>query len=377
MTTGLPLPPPEPRRRWNLLGLGAALAAAAALIGLPPVPPRPGLNPPTEPPPKLADVWPEARPVTIPGVLPDGMPYTPLYILAGGASLGQAPSPDGRYLRLVARAADGVVRELRRLPIAATPQYVGFVSDGAEVAWAESHAGSGPGRTEIWAVAPASGKPPRRVTADTGDVVFFNSQYDLVARDGRLHWVAVASSARGGTELRSVPLAGGSVSIRTEAGEWALSAWPWLVSAGSGQSGPVRLRNLDTGRERTVPVTPTELVNCSPTWCRVLVLPDGAPTRLELMRVDGSQRRKVAGGTAASAVMDVALLDRFEVLSMTDARTAALTEQRLMLYDIAGDRMVVAAERAGSVLARDGALWWSTGVDETSSWQVLDLRALR
>jgi len=342
------------------------LAAATSLITLPPVPPPPAPAAPISPTQRGQD------PIIIPGVLPDGSPYTPLYVLPSGTSLGQAPNQDGSRLRLVERAADGKVRVLRQLPVANTPQYVGFTEAEGEIVWAESLAGDREGRTEIWAVTPESKTAPRRVTADTGDVVFSNSEYDIVARNGRLHWLAVATRT-GHTELRSVSLAGGAVTTRVVPGEWTLSAWPWLVSASA--SGPVRLRTVDTGRELTVPTRPTELVTCSPSWCRVLTHSDDGSTQLEVMRVDGSRRRPVAGDAVAVAVVDVALLDRFEVLSADTQATASRSQ--LLIYDIATDRTVVIAERASTVQARGGMVWWSTSPSKTSAWWVLNLRTLR
>ncbi|SDY06481.1 hypothetical protein SAMN05444365_101552 [Micromonospora pattaloongensis] len=366
---------PRRGRGWTTVGLVAALAAAAALLGLPTETPQrpaaPGLV-------TLAGTWPDAKPTEIPGVLPDGPGYAPLFFLDAHASLGTAPSADGRQLRLVLRAADGQVRELRRLPAAASPQYVGFVLAGDDVAWAESVAdGAGLGRTEIWAADLRTGAPPRRVTADTGDVVFFNSQYDIVAADGRLHWMSVPRDTQGETEIRSVALSGGPVTARTEPGQWALSAWPWLVSAGSGQTGPVQLRDVDGEQVVRVKAAPTELLTCSPVWCRVLVLSgEDGPARLDLMRPDGSERQRVAGGTATASVMDVALLDRFEVLSLVNSQTAVTSKQQLVLYDIQRKRTVVVADGVGSVLTRAGLLWWSTGDNETTSWHALDLRTL-
>ncbi|MEV1287105.1 hypothetical protein [Micromonospora sp. NPDC049679] len=369
---------PDPVRRggrWRAVGLVAALAAAGALIALPSTRP---VRPAAAETLTLARVWPDAKPAEIPGALSDGPAYAPLFMLDAGASVGTAPSPDGSQLRLVLRGADGRLRELRRLPIAASPQYVGFVVTGDDLAWAELVSdGAGLGHTEIWAGNIRTAVPPRRLTADTGDVAFFNSQYDMVANDGRVYWLAVPPAAtQGATELRSVALAGGDVTTRTEPGQWALSAWPWLVSAGSGQTGPVQLRDLVADKLIKVNAAPTELVTCSATWCRVLILAGDGPSRLDLMRPDGSDRRQVAGGTATASVMDVALLDRFEVLSLADAQTAVSTKQQLALYDIGRKRTVVVAEGVGSVLTRAGVLWWSTGDNETMTWHALDLRAL-
>ena len=360
------IPSRLPRWGWHACGLGVTVAAVISIMALPPDPPPPVTVTPI--------TTPQRPPTTLPGLLPDGTPYTPRYLLPNGTSLGEALSPDGSALRLVERAATGAVRVLRHRPTAHTPQYVGFTRVGSEIVWAESHAGPEGGRTELWAVAPDTTTPPRRVTADTGDVVFVNSQYDIVAHGDRLYWLAVAGRA-GHTELRSVAVSGGAVTTHVVPGEWTLSAWPWLVSIGA--AGPIRLRAVDTGREVTVQAGPEELAACSPTWCRVLVsAPDGT-THLDVMRVDGSQRRRIGGDSAVAAVVDVALLDRFEVLTVDPSSTVAIDRPQLVVYDLATDRTITIAERAHTVLTRAGLLWWSTGLSRESTWQVVDLRALR
>jgi hypothetical protein len=352
-----------------VIALAAALAAAGTLLALSPS----GSEPAGPAQIRTVDqVWPDAKRADIPGVLPDGAPYSPAYLVDAGTSVGTATDPGGRVLRLVLRDAAGVVRELRRLPVEGSPQYSGFTRAGDELAWAESvTTDDGAARTEMW-IANVTGGAPRKITGDTGDVVFFNSQYDMVIDAGRLYWVAVAPRQEQVTEVRSAPLAGGEVTVRTEPGAWALSAWPWLVSAGSGQSGPVELRDLGTGTVTTVAATAAELVTCSPAWCRVLVLAGNGPARIDLVRPDGADRRPIADGAATASVIDVALLDRFEVVSQgTD-----LTTQRLLLHDLRSKETTVVADNAGMVLSRGGLLWWSTGDTQTAEWHTLDLRSL-
>jgi hypothetical protein len=352
-----------------------ALAAAVALIALPSAARKPAGTPPGPVP--LDRIWPDAQVADLPGALPDGPAYSPAYPLDSRNSLGTSPSPDGSQLRLVQRSADGAVRELRRLPLADNPQYGGFALAGDEFAWAESTvAENGKGRTELWSVNLRSGQPARRLTADTGDVIFFNSQYDLLVNDGRLHWVAVAPGRQAATELRSVPLAGGPETVRTEPGAWAMSAWPWLVSAGTGTNGPVQLRDLAARKLIDVDANATELVTCSPAWCRVLVLATDGPSRIDLMRPDGTDRQPVAGGFASAALIDVAVLDRFEVLSLAGTQRATTDSQQILLYDLHTKRTIVVATSAGMVLCRGGVLWWSTGDNETIAWHTLDLRTL-
>jgi len=365
---------PAPGRFAGLVGLVAALAGALALIALPPADGERAGRPQVT---TIEQAWPDAQRADLPAEVTDGPAYTPVFFLDARESVGTSPSPDGTQLRLLLRAADGTIRELRRLPIAGTPQYGGFTLSGDEFAWAESTADErGQGRTELWATNLRSDQPARRLTADTGDVVFFNSQYDMVIDKGRLHWASVAPGTEPATELRSVALAGGPVAVRTEPGAWAMSAAPWLVSAGSGESGPVQLRNLEARKIIDVDAAGTELVTCSPVWCRVLVLSGSGPGLIELMRPDGSDRRRVADGAATASVIDVAILDRFEVLSLADAQRTATGNQQLLLYDLDSRRTVVVAEGVGMVLCRGGVLWWSTGASDTTGWHTLDLRNL-
>jgi hypothetical protein len=346
----------------RLVALGAALAVAGVLLGLPG---------PAQAPAGLPIVV-----VDMPGRLPDGTAFTPLYFLDPQTAVGTAPTPDRTAVRLVLRGDEGLLRELRRLPERSTPQFTGFTSTGDDLVWAESTAlPDGRGETRLWRVSWRSADAPVELTADTGDAVFFNSQYDLVVADGSVHWV---SAARGGpvvTEVRSVPLSGGPVSLSRVDGAFALSAWPWLVSAGTGA---VSLRNLDSGEVVAVPSSPTEIVTCAAAWCRVLVLAgDLGPARLDLMRPDGTDRHRIAGGVVSASVTDVAILDRFEVLTVVGREGSATSNQQLLLYDIAARRTVTVAVGVGMVLCRGGVLWWSTGDNETLAWHAVDLRTLR
>src|SRR5262249_10097854 len=177
--------------------------------------------------------------------------------------------------------------------------------------------------------------------------------------------------------VRSVAMTGGNVTVRDVPGAYSLSAWPWLVSAGSGQAGPVDLVNLDNGRKVHVPAAQTELVTCSPAWCRVLVLSGtGGPARVDLMHPDGTDRRREGGGQAAAATADVALLDRYEVLTQGGATGSLTSSQDLMLYDVAKKRTVLVSTGVGTVFARGGVLTWSTGDNEALVWHALDLRTL-
>jgi hypothetical protein len=327
----------------------------------------------------LALAFPGVKPVDIPGWLDDGTDYSPQFFLDSKTSLGTAPTTDKKQLRLLLRTADGKLRELRRLPVTSQPQYGGFTVSGDDVAWDESTAGTdSQAVTQMWVMNWRNGQPPRALTTNVGDAVFFNSQYDMVIANGRLYWVAAARTKDPVTEVRSVPLTGGAVTVRQVPGAFAFSAWPWLVSAGTGQTGPMQLQNLDTGKQVTVTAQPTELVTCSPDWCRVLILSENnAPARMELMRPDGSKRQRIAGAGISSAVIDVAVLDRFEILARAGANGAPTSNQQLLIYDLKHTRTVVVANGVGMILSRGGTLWWSTGDNETLAWHALDLHPLR
>ena len=127
----------------------------------------------------------------------------------------------------------------------------------------------------------------------------------------------------------------------------------------------------------TVAAPPTELVTCSNTWCRVLVLStSAAPSQMDLMRPDGTDRQKVAAGQVSASISDVAVLDRFEVLSQSGSDGSPVSSQQLLLYDIAKRRTVPVATGVGTVACRGGLLWWSTGDNESLTWHTLDLRTL-
>jgi hypothetical protein len=328
--------------------------------------------------PAVAQVWPKARPSDAPGLLADGTAYTPLLYLDPQTSVGFAPTPDRTAVRVLTRTDAGQPRELHRAAATRNPQFAGLVATGDDVVWAESTAdNAGRAETRVWKADWRAGAPAVPLTADTGDAIFFNSQYDLVVADGRVYWAAAARNAQVITEVRSVALTGGAVQVRNVPGAYSLSAWPWLVSAGSGQAGPVNLYDLTGNRTVPVPAAPTELLTCTPVWCRVLVISgSGGPARVDLMRIDGSARRRMAGAQASAATADVALLDRFEILTQNSSTGSAASSQQLMLYDAASDRTVLVSQGVGQVSARGGILHWSTGDNETLVWHALDLRAL-
>lgn len=352
--------------RTSIAGLVVALGAGAALLW-----PSPGPDAPPQPPARaaLADAWPAAQRAEFPANLPDGPIFQPGVFLDARTAVGTAPSPDGGALRLVLRGAEGEVRELRRRPLSASTSFDAFTAEGDTVAWAET-AGS---RTEIWAVDPRAGRP-RRLTADTGNAVFSGSEHDLVITGGEVHWVAAGAGDR--TEIRSVPMDGGAVSIRREPGVWSLTTWPWLTSGTADQTGTTVLRDLTSNRERRVPATGAELVSCTPAWCRVMVMTAGGLARIDEMRPDGSSRKRIAGAGASAAVTDVAVLDRFEILAEAQPGSDMTGEEGLLVHDLGTGRTVDLSASASGAFTRNGVVWWSTGDQDHLVWHTVDLRTV-
>jgi len=353
-----------PRTR---LGLVAALLASTALLAMPA-----GGNPPPAPPVTAAVAWPQAQRGTAQATLADGAEYRPGLFLDARTSIGTAASTDDRSLRLVRVAADGSVRQLRQLPRSRHPSFQALTAAGDVLAWVESTDG---GRLQLFTTGLSGTRAPRELTADLGRAEFYQSQYDLVIADGRVHWVAAAKGDV--TQVRSVALTGGPVQTRSEPGTWKLSAYPWLVNGVNDTSGSTVLRNLSTGRDSPVRGARDRATTaCSPAWCRMASLTAGGLNRIELMRPDGSARERIAGDTAATVIVDVAPLDRFEVLARIGPNSELTGNNELIAVEIATRRTVEISPDAGSVSYRGGMLWWSTGNLDAIVWHALDLRTI-
>jgi hypothetical protein len=344
--------------RVNRLALVTALLAAGALLagGLPDAPPAvPAV-------PTVDQVWPNAEKSDL-----GQLRLEPLLFLDATTAVGTVT--EGGFVRLLTETADGVERELRRLPEDGEPRFDNVTAAGGELLWTES---VGDRAVEIWAA--RGDGAPRRLTADTGNVLFYGTQHDLVVAGGRVHWAAGDGDEN--TEIRSVALSGGDVRVRTEKGQWALTAWPWLTDDVGGQAGTIRMRDMESGREVKVVSSGAEWRMCSPAWCRVMVMSGEGLARIDLMRPDGSDRRRVAGAGAQSAVTDVAVLDRFEILSELRPDSDVTGTAGLVVHDLATGRSVTLARAADLAATRDGMLWWSTGNQESAVWHTLDLRTV-
>jgi hypothetical protein len=343
------------------IALAAALLASGALIAgsLPEQPPPAAVSAAR---PTLEQEWPGAARADL-----RDLTVVPQLFLDATTAVGTVT--DGNFVRLVVEK-DGVGRELRRLPAADEPRFEAMTVSGDELIWAES---SGSRPVEIWAVR-RDGGDARLLTADTGNTLFYGNQYDLVVADGRVYWVAGEGDKT--TQIRSVALTGGDVKVREEQGRWAQSAWPWLTDDTGAQSGTVRMRDQTTGRDVRVPFSGAEWGMCGPAWCRVMVMNGEGLARIDLMRPDGSDRRRIAGPNTQAAVSDVAVLDRFEILSEPGPEFDVTGVAGLIVHDLRTGRTVTLSTAADLAATKDGVLWWSTGTRETAVWHTLDLRTI-
>ncbi|MEJ2857082.1 MULTISPECIES: hypothetical protein [unclassified Saccharothrix] len=330
----------------TVVGLVLVVLAAVVLVALP----EPVRAPASTIPLALGEAWPGARTASSTSGL-----HTPLAYLDLDTPVSVTNAGD--TVRMV--IGDRVIREL---PASDSPRFVLTAAPEALV-WLELSDVTGTGA--LWRAGPR-GEAPTPVTADTGRVVVLESQYDLVVHDGRASWAAVVGED---TEVRTVALAGGPIGTVVLRGRYALTAWPWATAAEVEAAGSSRLADLRTGEVTTVRGEGVELVDCTPAWCRVQVLRQSGTARLDLMRPDGSSRRRVGGREVRSAVADVVLLDRFAVV-VDDGRGV------LALYDAVGDRTADLATGFGTVLARGSFVWWSTGDNTRLTWHALDLRTL-
>jgi hypothetical protein len=351
--------------RRRSLWLVAALLACGVLLAAPST-----QHAQAAPPLTSEQAWPRAHRASIPQNLADGTAYDPVLFLDATTSLGTAATKDGRSERLLLRRADGTIRELRRVGNALSPSFPTAAVAGNLLVWV---AGTNRGE-ELWSADPRGTAAPRRITADLGDARFYQSTYDLVVAGGRVHWVAQGSS--GDTELRSVALTGGPVDVRDQPGDWGMSAWPWIVDGVTSGGGASTLRNLTTGQSIRVPSSSRGVSACGPTWCQIVSLNKNGDGRIEVMHPDGSARRTAGTGSEATVITDVAVLDRFEVISQQTATSALTGDIELLAYDVTTHSTIQISPDAFGVSYRAGILWWSTGTQQTFLRHALDLRTV-
>ena len=364
-----------PSGRRRRLGAAAALAAVGVLLALPdarPAGPAAGPAGPLT----LAQAWPAARPVTLAAMLPTGDFYTPLLVLDATTTVGLTSQPGTRTSDLVLLADPARPRRLQTLSpgtgdtveaVAATPERIYWLRsvDGA---------GGGPEQASIW-TARRDGGPAEALTLTAGPATIYSSQFDLQVADGRLVWTTIGDGPAPVTEVRSIALSGGPVQVRAFPGGYGLTAWPWLTSTLGGVGGRNELVNVATGQRVPVVTSAGEQPTCTPTRCRV-EQSTVAGTLVVYRRPDGSVRRAVPVDAGTPATADVALLDRFAVLTAPTSTDVNSALQRLVLNDLAANRQVTVDTGVTRVGGYGTWLWWSTGDQETLTWHLLDLSKL-
>lgn len=344
--------------RRPLIALAVALVAGGALLA---TVNRSSTPPPVSAPAPAAPAM-ERRPASITAKLPDGADYTPLFYATAEVSAGTAPAPDGTADRLLLRSPSGDL-ELARRDKARYAQFLGFTAAGGNLYWAESSARpEGDYETRLWRAPLDGSAAPASLTTDTGAVVFFDSEYDLVVADGRLHWVAAAPGDAARTELRSVAVTGGPVTTTPFEGRFRHTAWPWLLSVDD--QAPLTLADPLTGERRVVTKAAAESVVCTPAWCRSMVTAAGDRYLFDARRPDGTDRRRIPGNLTAISV-DTAVAGRYELF--TEYRTGRVA---LVAYDLQTSALLTLAADAGVSAAKAGVVWWSEG----GAWRSVDLR---
>jgi hypothetical protein len=369
------------RVSWRrLVPVLAALGALTVAVAMPaPVPSPPPEVPAAAGPARLADAWPSATVTTFPGEMPGGYTFRPLLMVSGTLALGVATGPDFSTSQLVLRSTEDRIRVLRTYLGRDRPAVVGEAVAGRDLFWLETGAGpDGQRETVLWR-APVDDGDAVALARDASDVLYYDTTYDLQIVDGTVVWASagVATGTGQSGEIRTVPVGGGPVSVRSLDRLYALTAWPWVTTPTSTAHASAELLNLTTGERRVAPAGPNEILSCSPAWCRVTTLLNrGQTITVDMQHFDGTARRRVGGPTLMPINSDVALVDRFEVLGSVGP--AAATSQQLWLHDLTTERLVLVAEAPSPTIGSRGTfLWWSTGDSEATTWHVVDLIDLR
>jgi hypothetical protein len=368
--------------RRRAAGLVAGLGLVALLLAQP-APLRHPTTAPVGPPATptgaaaltLKAVWRSANVFALPTAFADGSTYLPQTVLDSTTSIGLATSADALRSSLVVAGPGGQPRVLDSGPVNDGASFDAVTPTADAIYWmhtvndAEGHA-----QTSLW-TARRSGGPSERLSADVGAPLFSGSAYDMQVTGGRLYWLAGTATTTS-TELRSIALAGGRVTVRTLPGAWTMAAWPWLVTAPSATGTPVELLDIDSGARVRVHAPTSKMVTCSLTWCRLIADNAAQTGATELVHPDGTDLRQLGAANAIAFASDVALRQRFEPLMTTLTSANSTTVSRLDLYDIASRRTVLIEPAATNAAAKGDYLWWSTGDNETLAWHALDLRTL-
>jgi hypothetical protein len=336
---------------------------------------RPGATASAPATPTLRAVWPKASLFGLPAVFPDGSIYQPQTLVDAATSVGPTTSADGLRTALVVAGPSGQPRVLDSALTRDGASFDAVTLTPDALYWMRTVSDAdGRAQVSLW-TAGRSGGPSRRLSADVGAPLFNGSPYDMQAVGGRLYWLSATATAAG-TEVRSIPLSGGRVTVRTVPGAWTMAAWPWLVTAASATGTAVEMLDLDTGARLPVKAPAGKTVTCTPRWCRLIADNAAQATETDLVHPDGTGLQRVGGKDAIAFASDVALLDRFEPTLTALTSVNANTVFRLDLYDIAHHRTVIVEPAATNAGAKGDYLWWSTGDNETLTWHALDLRTL-
>jgi hypothetical protein len=365
-------------RRW--FGLVGGLALVGLLLLLP-APLRHATTASAQPPATpsapagltLKAAWPNATVLSLPATFPDGSTYLPQTLLNPSTSIGLATSADAQRSSLVLVEDSGQPRVLDSALVNDGASFDAVTLTADAIYWMRTvNDADGHAQVSMW-TAPRSGGRARRLSTEVGAPLFSGSAYDMQIVGDRLYWLA---GTEAGTELRSIPLAGGRVTVRTLPGGWTMAAWPWLVTAPSATGTPVELFNLDTGARLAVHAPTNKMVTCSPTWCRLIADNAAQTSATDLVHPDGTDLLHIGDQNAVAFASDVALRQRFEPLMTALNSANSTTVSRLDLYDIAHHRTVLIEPAATNAAAKGDYLWWSTGDNETLAWHALDLRTL-
>jgi hypothetical protein len=367
-------------RDWRArAGLAAAIAAIAVVVAVPTqqhrAAPRPVQVAATGQP-ALSSRWPAARPFPIPSVLPGGLSFRPKAVLSRSTTAGVATSADKRHVSLVLASESGPPRTLQTAA-AGLASFGAITTYGGQLFWMHTSGGAdGQRRTSLWSAPLAGGGPSRQLAADAGTPRLDGTRYALQQGGGRLYWTDSHLLGDTATRLRSIPVTGGPVTARAIAGRWQPSAWPWLVTFPP-PGKPAELLNLLTGARTVVRAPAGKALLCGHSWCRISADALAQAQDTAVMRPDGSDYQRIAGGTAFPIADEVALEDRFEPLSGSIDPTSVTRAAPLSLYDIETATTILVDPAATEANASGDYLWWSSGDHEILAWHGLDLRTLR
>jgi hypothetical protein len=362
---------------WRLRAAALiAAGAAGTLVVLPS--PRTPTRPTPAGPASLAQVWPDARTIDVPAALPDGRTFEPSLVLDEHTVVGMTTDAAGNATSLVALStADATYPRALQAFDATDGGSVDAVTEAAgQIYWMAGTTDTTGNRHTTLRRADRAGGVVRTLTTNTGEPAYYGSQYDLQVAGGGVYWTATGPGDPPTTELRTISIDGGPVTVRPLDGTYQLTAWPWLTSLILPEQ-PTILLNASTGQRDIITPKPGEQLTCGPTWCRAVTFGSHSDSLVvTLRRRDDSAATRVNADGEDAITVDIAVLDRFELLSAPLAVQQASTSQKLSIYDLKTDQHIPIAVTTG--LGTHGSwLWWSTGDNETRTWHLLNLATLR